>query len=595
MRSGLRAIVLLAAILIAPPLFAQTAPPDSNIKGSLYDIGRAEKQLKSLTPSRKANIKRLQRSMQITGKRLKASPNKTHPTWIQAKQRLDRVNSALAALAGGGSASPAAPAKSGNPPAATTQAAPRVTQPTGAAADPVVARAQREMKRVEAQVRNLRPSDSRGAMRQLKELFRIGGALAKTKDRSHPTFKQAAQQYNRIKGTLVGAMLKIEQKQLSKVAGRLDKMRPLDYANKSKVKSGRQALAGIKNSLIALRAPKASAVRNLYGRVAKVSEIFEKRIAKNSAHQASLGDVSAKLAALRKRNDTIRVPSRIVHPATEATVRSFIASVAAVKAHIKEDLAYIQSIDGKAALSTNDGNIFRRLRSVLQAEKPRSLQRILDTVNAEMDLNVNQALDAADFYDKTDPKDVNHRNNRLTGKGQYEKGLKRLAAARETVRLAALYDKEIGRPNPPDRNPQMGKITAATEGFKEKFTVALNTVRMPKARSTDRKLHKAVAEVFAKPKYGYKYERTVINSPLKRLNKKTGDIRGNVSSATITVYEFEWDQFQAITAEKVGDSYYLYANTFTYYYKGGPRTPIKVWILSNRFQSSQILKENIGK
>ena len=59
--------------------------------------------------------------------------------------------------------------------------------------------------------------------------------------------------------------------------------------------------------------------------------------------------------------------------------------------------------------------------------------------------------------------------------------------------------------------------------------------------------------------------------------------------------EYEWDQFQATTAEKVGDVYYLYANTFKYYYSGDPRTPVKVWILNRRFQSSQILKENIAK
>jgi hypothetical protein len=546
----LRAAILFAAILLAPfalgaltqPAVAQTAPADSAIKGALYDIGRAEQQVKTLTPSRKANIKRLQRSMEMAGKRLDSSPNKTHASWTEAKQRLDNVNGALATLAGGVAAKPpaaaAAPkaAPKSSAPAAVTQAAPKTAAPKAATADPSVARAQREMKLVEAQVRNLRPSDGSGAFRQLKELYRIGGYLGKTKDRSHPAFKQAAQQYNGIKAKLVGNIVAIEQKRLMKVAGEIDKMQPLDYSNKQKVDYGRKSLANIQNSLKSLGAPKVPAEQDLYGRTGKVSAMFEKRISDRNTQQASLGDVSGKLAALQKRFHTIKVPGRIEHPATEAKIKSFVASVAAVRAHVKEDFAYIKSIDGKAALNTKDGNTFRFLRSALQGQKQQSLARTLNTVNQEMDLNVQDALRTADFLDKTDPDDVNHRNNRLTGKGQYKKNLDNLAKARKTVVLAALYDKEMARADAPDRKPQLEKIDKATAGFKEKYKIALNSVRMPKARSDDSKLHKAV-----------------------------------------------------------GDVYYLYANTFKYYYSGDPQTAVKVWILNRRFQSSQILKENIEK
>lgn len=599
------AAILLAPILIGPAAVAQTAPADSAIKGAVYDIGRAEQQVKTLTPSRKANIKRLQRSMEMAGKRLESSSNKTHASWTEAKKRLDNVNGALATLAGGGAAKPPAAAatpkaapKSSAPAAATQaapQAAPKSAAPKAAAADPSVARAQREMKLVGAQVRNLRPSDSRGAFRQLKELYRIGGYLGKAKDRSHPAFKQAAQQYNGIKATLVGNIVAIEQKQLMKVAGEIDKMQPLDYSNKQKVNYGRKSLANIQNSLKSLGAPKVPAVQDLYGRTGKVSAMFEKRISDRNTQQASLGDVSGKLAALQKRFHTIKVPGRIEHPATEAKIKSFVASVAAVRAHVKEDFAYIKSIDGKAALNTKDGNTFRFLRSALQGQKQQSLARTLNTVNQEMDLNVQDALRTADFLDKTDPDDVNHRNNRLTGKGQYKKNLDNLAKARKTVVVAALYDKEMARTDAPDRKPQLEKIDKATAGFKEKYKIALNSVRMPKARSDDSKLHKAVAEVFARKKYGYKFERVVINAPLKRVKNRSGNIRGTVSGATVTTYEYEWDQFQATTAEKVGDVYYLYANTFKYYYSGDPRTAVKVWILNRRFQSSQILKENINQ
>lgn len=119
---------------------------------------------------------------------------------------------------------------------------------------------------------------------------------------------------------------------------------------------------------------------------------------------------------------------------------------------------------------------------------------------------------------------------------------------------------------------------------------------MPKARSTDAALHKVVADVGARPKDGYTFERAVINMPLKRVKSASGDIRRTgARTATVTATGYEWHQFQAITAEKVGDVYYLYANTYQYYLRGDARTPVKRWILSGRFQTTQILKENIGR
>lgn len=604
MRKGFSAAILFSALLVAQPLsaptsLAQTAPADSTIKGVVYDLGRAEQQLPSLTPSRKANIKRLQRSMKLAADRLNSSPNKAHASWVEAKQRLDTINNALAALASGGAAQPAAPAAATAPttqPPAPAQSAPTTAQPAPAAADPSIARAQREMNLVAGQVRNLRPSDGRGAMRHLKELYRIGGSLSKVQDRAHPSFQEAAQQYGQIKGALVTLIVNVENERLVKIAGQLDRMQLNDYANAKKVEAGRQSLAGILETLATLSAPKAPAVADLSSRVGKVSAIYEDNVAKNNAQQESLGDVPAKLAALQKRFQAIKVPGRIVHPATAETVRQFIAQVAAVEVHLKEDLSYIQSIDGKAALSVGDGNSFRALKGGLQGGKPQELARIVATVNAEMDLGVEHALNTVKFYEDTDPQDVNHRNNRLTGKGKFGEALKKLEGVQQEIELAALYDKESGRANAPDRTPQIQRAAAATEGFKKKFEVALDSTRMPDAKSKDKKLHKVIAEVAARQDSNHKYERAVINSALRHNKNETGSIRGTSStSATITVYTYEWDQFQATTAEKVGDDYFLFANTYKYYYSGSPQTPVNTWNRTSRLELGQILKKNIGK
>ena len=101
MRTVISALTVITLGLFIGSAAAQTAPADSAIKGALYDIQRAEKQIGTLTPSRKANIKRLERSMSMAAQRLNASQNKGHASWQEANGRLTKVRQALAALAAG--------------------------------------------------------------------------------------------------------------------------------------------------------------------------------------------------------------------------------------------------------------------------------------------------------------------------------------------------------------------------------------------------------------------------------------------------------------------------------------------------------------
>jgi hypothetical protein len=103
MRNNLLAAILFASSLISASVLAQTEPADSDVKAAVYDIGRAEQQLPSLSPSRPANITRLQRSLKIPEQRLNTSPNKSHASWVEAKQRLDKINATLASLMSRGS------------------------------------------------------------------------------------------------------------------------------------------------------------------------------------------------------------------------------------------------------------------------------------------------------------------------------------------------------------------------------------------------------------------------------------------------------------------------------------------------------------
>ena len=62
-------LVIVVALLAAGPLFAASEPADSVIKGALYDIERAEQQVKGLTPNKQAGIKRISRLLKLTEER----------------------------------------------------------------------------------------------------------------------------------------------------------------------------------------------------------------------------------------------------------------------------------------------------------------------------------------------------------------------------------------------------------------------------------------------------------------------------------------------------------------------------------------------
>ena len=97
----------------------------------------------------------------------------------------------------------------------------------------------------------------------------------------------------------------------------------------------------------------------------------------------------------------------------------------------------------------------------------------------------------------------------------------------------------------------------------------------------------------------------VINSDKVKRSEETSETQyddANVSlSGTITLtgtkttYFYEWEQFQATTAEPVGDKYFLFYNTFKYFTSGASTTPLNKWIVSGRLQGSEIPKANINK
>jgi hypothetical protein len=669
---------ILALALLAAPALAQDEPADSAIKNALYDIERAEGDLAGLTPSRGANIKRMQRMLGLTRERLEGSTNKDHATYLDADARLMRLEQALTDLAEGrmpgeGAAPPAAeaadeeaPAGPINPAIAAAekeiariageldgvtpadgaliqryriqldQVAERLNQLSakdnpawrdaavnynvqnerlnvlateaansggGGAPAPApapaaeggneadndaIARAERELGMIERQM-----SDVGKADRFLSDLSRIAGELDGVEDTTTPQWTAFAAHFGAVRTAIVDGVAAKLLDDLNRTIDVINGLQPLQYLIAEDVEAVRKRLSAVNNRAGALQSGDLPSVQNVLLNFARIAKAFEERVQEAEAEHAQLGDVNGELAAIDQRVNRLRVPQALTAEAGEAEIGAFAEAVAAVRQHIETDLAYLRSVEGKTPLTVEQGNDFRSNMGLLEYGKPQALDKAIADSTFAVDAHVEMFERSIAWVGETDPLDDSHMSNRLLGEGSYDETLSQLNDGIAAVALGAAFDAAIGRAEGPDRAAQTQAFEAAMASWQEKFTQSLSAARMPEARSTDSELLAVAAEILAQE--GHDYARMVINYDLHHKEKDTGDIDVGTVTTTVTVYHYEWDEFQVTTAEEEGGKYYLYSNGFRYYYQGDNTTITDRWYLSQRFRSHEILAENIDR
>jgi len=152
MRKQFHGLALAFSLLLVagstPGVASEATPADSAIRAVLADLDRYEPEIARLTPDRTANIKRLQRSLDLTEQRLRASPNQADPSWQAANGRLVEARARLQAL-GAAAGQPAVPSTG----AAAGAAAPATAATaTGDAASRLTAQDQIRLDRVRGNI-----------------------------------------------------------------------------------------------------------------------------------------------------------------------------------------------------------------------------------------------------------------------------------------------------------------------------------------------------------------------------------------------------------------------------------------------------------
>ena len=212
----------------------------------------------------------------------------------------------------------------------------------------------------------------------------------------------------------------------------------------------------------------------------------------------------------------------------------------------------------------------------------------------ESDVTEGQRI--ADWILETDAKDRDQVSNRILGKGRFDENMVRLRQGEHAVAIAMVHDTAMAIATPPDRTAQLAKAKKATAHLQALTVACLDAARMPEAASTDAELTRIATETLKAPAYAVPaWERLVINRDKVHYQRRESWIRPGTVAATVSTYDYVWDEFQVTTAEKQGDEVWLWANRLKHYTSGDPTTPIGRWILSERFQMTRILPENVAK
>ncbi len=203
--------IFFGTLALAPQVLGQTAPmrlaqasaaADNNIKSANSDLDRLEKQAKGLRPGA-SGAKRVLKLLGLTQGRLNSSPNKNHPSWVQANERLGMLKNRLLELAAGRNPD-AAPAAATTPAPTTPDAKPvKPETPPGSSLNPRLARATSELNRINTAFQAMPPGDKVTGSRLINDMNKVAAELKAYPNRRDPNWVRAAQNYNVLNKKIV--------------------------------------------------------------------------------------------------------------------------------------------------------------------------------------------------------------------------------------------------------------------------------------------------------------------------------------------------------------------------------------------------------
>jgi hypothetical protein len=157
------------------------------------------------------------------------------------------------------------------------------------------------------------------------------------------------------------------------------------------------------------------------------------------------------------------------------------------------------------------------------------------------------------------------------------------------INLLARIDEQLGEKSQwPEKRKEFEGYASK---FHEKLAAAAAMIVPPKDIG-DAELRKIAEATLKDPKYGAKeWKRLIVNSPKQHKQFSVFEIRGR----EIVGVDYDYDFFQATTIEPEGNDLFLFHNVIAFYNSGAPTTPLKKWVVRERFRGARIVPENVDK
>ena len=569
-----------------PALQAAPAIVDSDpvVAAAMQEIARISDLVDRMAPGDKVAGRQYVNELTAVSRTLRGVSKKDQ-AWSEAARSFNALQNRVVALANApatgapATAAPSGTSGSGSAPAGQT-----------AKADPNVDKALRELKFNARNVEQMRGGSIKMEQRVLGDLNRIGDLLAQVADKSHPSWQQAHDEWQSQLDTVAQRRLTAIAAQLEKLGEQIGGLDPVALVNE-------QAMAPFQRSLDDLARQMAvydayiskPGYSDTWDTHTRVSGLFTDRVAKAEAAEAKLGDVAANVALIEQRMRETPVPQALSEFTSEEAALTYAQTMKLAHAQSVQAAAYLQKIDGKT--DKVDKQTIQRLKHWAGQDRLKQIDQSLTQTRQQLAGRWAVYQSALDFRATDDPTDVNHQANRFLMEGRYEENRKTLEDGLAFLAVADAYEKAVGIDNGAARLQQKAALSNAIATYEENYRVALSSVRM-RAGIDDDDLREIATATLKKPSYG-------VNLPWRRLEvgKKTHRKQAttSVSGSTLVTDIFEWDEFQARTVEKVGDKWYIFVNDLKYFQSGGTTTPLDRWLVAKRWQSNQILEENIDK
>ncbi len=558
-----------APSLEAPPAIASGDPV---VSAAAADIARLSGLTDQLAPGDKATAKQYLDELQAVGNQLRGVATKD-AAWSEAATAYNALQKRIVDIANAPAAAP-----SGGAPSQT------------AAADPNVEKVLRELGFSDRNLQQMRGASQKMEQRILGDLDRMRETLDQVAGKDHPRWQEADGEWQRQMDMLAERRLEAIEKQLASIGEQVEGLDSTVLTSDANVASFQSAIDDLAAQM---QVYDAYAARDGYASTwdthTRVAMRLEERVAAAKATESQFGDVKAQVAAIQQGFKDVPIPRALQQFPDQATVVAYAEGMKKAFAQSTQAARYLEQVEGKT--SQVDKREIQRLKRYAGVDRMRQIDDSLRETRAYLDGHWVVYQNVLDFRATDDPADPNHQANRFLMPGRYEENIGKLQEGLEFVAILDAYEKSLGSEDNKTTLERQAALQNAIAKYEADYMAALTTMRMSPGIDDD-ELEAIATETLEKPRYG-------VNLPWERLEvgKKSHrkEARSEVSGNSIVTNIYEWDEFQARTVEQVDGKWYIFVNDLKYFYSGATTTPLDRWLVSDRWQSSRILEENIHK